>query len=160
MLKYQLISENISALDIHISLLAILNHVNRSKLHTRISGHLESCLISKQNFRTLHSWHFPEKDCTLSIHFPYAPFLNTAQCTYPSFTSSCIIGLLSSLHSGLKSWVFLVYLSWTTNGWAICQWKKKHKVRIRSNRIFGGTFSFIQGSAAHACQNCHESRKP
>ena len=33
----------------------------------------------------------------------------------PSNTPSCIIGILPSLQ---------VNLSWTANGWAICQWKK------------------------------------
>ena len=59
----------------------------------------------------------------------------------PSFTPSCIIGLLSSLHSGFKSWLILVNSSWTANGLAICQWKKKTLVLNPGDWRFLGYFS-------------------
>ena len=59
---------------------------------------------------------------------------------YPSFTPSCIIGLLSSLHVGFKSWNSLVNSSWTANAWAICQWKKNIWFEFGQLMIFGVLF--------------------
>ena len=63
---------------------------------------------------------------------------------YPSFTPSCIIGLLSSLHVGFKSWIFSSKFILNRKCLGNLPMKEKYLVRIWAIDDLRGTFRGVR----------------